>query len=60
MGGGRYAPPPQQRAGVGLGPAGRGLNVELLQTPEPLLTRARVAVSATFAMVGGGAKWPPL
>ena len=24
-----------------------------------LLTRARVAVSATFAMVGGGPKWPP-
>ena len=37
MGGGGDTAPPQQRVGSGLGPAGRGL------------TRARVAVSATFA-----------
>ena len=28
--GGRYAPPPQQRVGAGLGPAGRGLNLNTL------------------------------
>ena len=41
------------------------LHVGSPQVPNPdplvmvLLTRARVAVSATFAMVGGGPKWPP-